>query len=197
MGRPKGSKNKTSAASAPVTPAPAAAPAAAAVAIKKRGRPPGSTNKKPAAATPPVAPAPATPAVPVKVPGKRGRPPGSTNKKPAGAPVSNPSADPVVVPEVVVTPVSDEDTQAAQVAAARTEDATPLPNYTIEDLKSDALAEIVDHVGAIAKYASNGRRNFFESKSIPGLTYNQRVTKLMLDFFEIDVPKLIEEFESK
>jgi len=201
MGRPKGSKNKPKlpAVTAASTLAPTPAPT-----VQKRARA--------VAATPPPPP-PAPPAT-AEVPKRRGRPPGSKNKPKDGAPAAPAPAAPtpepakrtprVVVPAVTPPPLPPVVTTtvpaATQITRTDTDDAPDqeasqekLAAYTVLDLRHPALKELQAHATAFFDQASPRQKLFFEGKVRPGMTVPLAVLKVLVDFFEIDVLKLIDQ----
>lgn len=200
MGRPKGSKNKPKpAVTAASIPAPASSPA-----VQKRARA--------VAATPPPPPPP--PPVTAEVPKRRGRPPGSKNKPKDDAPAPpapvTPAPEPtkraskVVVPTVTPPPlppvVTSSVPTATQITRTDTDDAPDqeasqekLAAYTVDDLRHTALKELQAHATAFFDQASPRQKLFFEGKVRPGMTVSLAVLKVLVDFFEIDVLKLIDQ----
>lgn len=201
MGRPKGSKNKPKDQAVEVVVPPQGQPE---VAAKRRGRPPGIKNKPKADSD---TPAPAPVAQPNPTPGRRGRPPGSKN-----TPRVNPAADvvPVTSPKVVAAPTpppevtreeetpepaddeefSSDDTQYDTIRVPRLQPTY----YSVEDLQSPEMAEIVNSLKDIASRASPAMQEFLKTERlIPELSLEERMAKIILDFFEIDVKKIIAE----
>ena len=162
MGRPKGSKNK------PKDGSPAPAAAVAPAPVKKAA--PAPVQKKAVEA----APAPAKKRD-VKVVAPK-----------VGIATGNPTADPapVVSVKAVPTPVP--------VKAEVTK--TPAPKaagYTIEDLQDPALDKLEAAVSVLLDHASAHRRVYHESRALPGVSIERSVLKVMIDYFEIDVQKII------
>lgn len=190
-GRPPGSTNKPKVANGEpgfVTAVPTA-PAITGEVPKRRGRPPGSKNKATEGCVE-LPPVPATATVePIK---RQGRPPGSTNK-PKVVETSPEPITPPVLPRsraaVTVVPDGGEESneERAQI--------TSPPVYSLEDLQNPALAPLAEHVAEIAALASSSRKVFYEERALPGISYELRVLKTLIDYLEIDVKKYIEDNE--
>lgn len=217
MGRPKGSKNKPKVTEA-ATPSnanntvvkrrgrppgvsnkPTVNPTSAPVAVKRRGRPPGSKNRPkdnaPVAAAPVdnTPPAPPSSAPSSEAPKRRGRPPKVV------APVIPSTALPPVLssPPTLTLNVPPEVTRTAcdEGQDDRSPEIQGVPPYSYAQLNHPALNELEAHAAAFAVHASPARAVFFDEKVQPGITRERAVLKLLVDFFEINLPALIVQYE--
>ena len=180
MGRPKGSKNK------PKVIVPATTPAA--------------TQPQAEEARKRVKPAAAKPAKPAEAPLKRkGRPPGSKNKdKQEAAAVAAPPVQtaklqapaPIPIPPPAVTIVrTNEGEETDGGSSAREVDTRA--GYTAQDLSSPALQPLEDAIAPLVALISPKRRLYYEERALPGVSFERQVLKTFLDYFEVDVKKLV------
>lgn len=189
-GRPPGKK--------PVAPAPVAQPPVTNETPKRRGRPPGSKNRpKDSAAPPPVPQSTTLPAPPtsVEAPKRRGRPPKVVVPVVSVPPVlATAPTVPVVSAQVQITRTECDE------GNGETEEAPPaklVVPYTYEQLNHPALDAFEEHAEAFLDAASAGRKVYFDGKVRPDVSLTRIVLKLLVDYFEINVPEIIARYEAQ
>ena len=63
--------------------------------------------------------------------------------------------------------------------------------YTLEELQSPALDGLEHDIAKLVSLASPRRKLIQEARAPKGVSYNRAVLKTLLDYFEVDVKKLV------